>query len=75
VLVPNGFFVVGVIVLVALVLGLWVVALSSIWRRPDAEMRSTGIPRVAWLVLTVAFGPLVAVAYLVTVRLRLRART
>ena len=65
---PNGSFLVAVVVLTALAIGLWAIPAWLVWHPPDAEVRSTGVPRAAWIVLIVAVGPVGAVAYLVAAR-------
>lgn len=73
-LIPDAGFLVELAVLVGLSLGTWALALWAVMRRPIEEVRATRLPRSAWIGLIVIFGPIAAVAYLLVVRLAVRAR-
>jgi TctA family transporter len=73
-LVPNAGFLIAVAALVAVLLVAWALALWVVLRRPDEEIRATRIPRRAWIVLILLFGPIGALAYLIAARLGMRAK-
>jgi hypothetical protein len=73
-LVPNAGFLIAVAALVGVLLVAWALALWVVFFRPDEEIRATRIPRGAWIVLILLFGPIGALAYLLAARLGMRAK-